>query len=301
MTDIQQVLPPVCILTTTWNQVEKTLACLETVFALDYPEFSVILVDNGSTDGTVSKVKQAFPHVIITALPTNMGFAKGYNVGLRQCLADEYSFLFLINNDTLLAPNSLTYLVEHMILHPEVGMVTAKIYYADDPNRIWSVGGEVSPKTLEVVKKWDDTLDQGQLTEVRALDFVPLCGVLIRCQLFSTVGFLDERFFVYYEDMDFCRRVRQADVKINLVPDAKIWHMVSASSGGADSPNERYWMARSSVVFFCKHAGLRRMPLILLLRTASALRTSWRLLRQRNIASFRAYWLGLWHGLREAK
>lgn len=285
----------------TWNQVDKTLACLETVFSLNYPEFQVILIDNGSTDDTVSKVKARFPEVKITALSRNVGFAKGYNLGLCQCAVDDFEFLLLINNDTLLAPDVLLHLVEHMILHPDVGMATAKIYYADEPNRIWSVGGMINPINLEVIKKFDDFLDQGQLSEVKSLDFVPLCGVLIRCQLLTTVGFLDERFFVYYEDMDFSRRVRQADFKIDLVPDAKIWHAVSSSSGGANSPNERYWMARSSIMFFRKHGSLKQLPIIFCWRLASASRTSFRLLCRKNLPSFRAYWRGLWHGLKASK
>jgi len=297
----QQALPPVGIITVTWNQVEKTLACLETIFSLDYPEFDVILIDNGSTDGTVAKVQQRFPDVKVTALPQNVGFAKGYNVGLHQCAVNDYPFLFLLNNDTLLAPDVLTHLIEHMRQQPEVGMASAKIYFADEPTRIWSVGGMINPKNLEVTDKFDNMLDQGQLAEIRSLDFVPLCGVLIRGQLIAEIGFLDERFFVYYEDMDFSRRARQAGYQISLVPDAKIWHAVSSSSGGADSPNERYWMARSSVIFFRKHGSPKQAPVIICWRSVSAVRTSFRLLGQRNFSSLRAYWRGLWHGLKESR
>jgi GT2 family glycosyltransferase len=291
--------PPVCILTTTWNQVEKTIDCLSSVYALNYPNTSVLLVDNGSHDDTIGIVSNQFSQVKVIALPENLGFAKGYNVGLHAACNENYPYIFLINNDTILDPDCLNYLLEEIMSAPDIGMVTAKIYYAEDPKRIWSVGGKFNRHTLEVVDKGDNQIDQGQWQNAIDIDFAPLCGVLIKKTLLDSVGFLDNRFFVYYEDADFCWRVRTANFRIRLKPEAHIWHIVSASSGGQHSPNERYWMAHSSVQYYAKHAHGKQIPVILVLRMGSALHTTWKLLKIRNLTSLKAYWSGLWQGIKD--
>ena len=293
-----QAAPSVCILTTVWNQVEKTVACLETAVSLTYPHPSqLLLVDNGSSDDTIMRVQQQFPQVQIIQSPTNLGFAGGYNLGLKWVLERDFDYVFLINNDILIQPDALTHLATAAEADPQRGMVTAKIYYNGERQRLWSVGGNIHPLTLEIVDKGDNQLDGAQWDIPRALDFAPLCAVLIRTSLLRQIGLLDDGFFLYYEDMDFARRVRQAGFQLWYEPRAVIYHDVSASSGGQNSPNERYWMARSSVRYFRKHG--RHWWAIVPWRTASALRTTLRLLRLGKTAALQAYWRGLWHGLRE--
>ncbi len=134
--------------------------------------------------------------------------------------------------------------------------------------------------------------DEGQWTAILERDFVPACGLLLTRDILQRTGGFDERFFMYYEDLDFCQRIREMGQKIGVLPAAKMWHKVSLSSGGSDSPNERYWMARSSVLYFRKHAKLWQWPLILFWRTGSALRTTWRLGSTGRGEALRAYWRG---------
>ncbi|MEM7113687.1 MAG: glycosyltransferase family 2 protein [Chloroflexota bacterium] len=293
------MLPSVCILTTVWNQVDKTLACLATLTQLGYPNYHILLIDNGSSDDTVAQVSAKFPQVEVIQLPENLGFAGGYNVGLRRAIDQEYDTIFVLNNDTLVEPDALSRLVETAVSDPNIGMVTAKIYYNAERNRIWSLGGQIHPWTLEIVEDANDQIDDGSWTEPLDLDFAPLCAVLLRRALLEEVGLFDEAFFLYYEDMDFARRVRQAGYRIVLEPKAIIYHDVSASSGGRYSPNERYWMARSSVIYFRKQAKPLNWLAILPWRTASALKMTIRLLRLGKTAALQAYWRGLWHGIKE--
>jgi GT2 family glycosyltransferase len=286
----------ICILTTTWNRVSKTLQCLESVFAQDCSAFSVLLVDNGSTDGTVQLVTEYFPEVSVIALPRNIGFAAAYNVGLRWALEENFQFIFLINNDTILAPDCLSRLLQEAEAADSIALVTAKIYFESEPDRIWSVGGRLSPWTLEIVDKGDNQLDQGQWSTARDIDFAPLCGVLIDGHALKTIGLLDEGYFVYYEDMDFCRKARLAGFRLRLAPDAHMWHAVSASSGGRHSPMERYWMAQSSGRYFRLHGRGWRLFVIIPYRLGSAIRTSGKLLFRVNLRSLAAYWLGLARG-----
>lgn len=276
--------------------MEKTLACLRSVTALDYPAVTVLLVDNGSQDDTVERVSAAFPQAQILRNPTNLGFAGGYNVGLRWALAQGFELIFLLNNDTILAPDCLSRLAAEASRSPDVGLVSALVYYAADRQRIWRTGGRFHPLTLEIVDKGDDQVDNGQWREARDLDFVPLCGVLIKREVLEQVGLLDEGYFLYYEDMDFCRRARLAGWRVRLAPAAKIWHDVAASSGGRYSPAERYWMAQSSGRYFRQHGRGWRLLIIIPYRLGSAAKMTVRLMVRRQGRAAVAYWRGLLRG-----
>lgn len=293
-------MPPISIIIVAWNQLAKTLACLETVVTLEYPDFRVLLVDNGSESSLSAPVAARFPTVETLRLPRNLGFAGGYNAGLRQALADGGRYFLLLNNDTLLRPDVVARLAEEMARGDDIGLVTAKIYYAADPRRIWTVGANLNV-FLDLKDGGQGQEDAGQWDAPRDIDFAPFCAVLLRREVIEGVGLLDEEFFLYYEDMDYCRRARLAGWRIRLQPDAHVLHDVSASSGGRDSPMERYWMAQSSGRYFRKHGHGLRLLFIIPFRLASALKMTARLLAAGKRAALRAYWSGLWVGWRTGK
>ena len=129
------------------------------------------------------------------------------------------------------------------------------------------------------------------------MDFVTACGMLIRRDCLETVGLFDERFFMYYEDSDYCLRARRAGRRAIIVPRARMWHKVAASSGGDDSPGERYYMALSSVQFFRKNVQGWSWLIVAPYRTASALRTSIRLVMSGQSRAVQSYWRGIRDGL----
>jgi GT2 family glycosyltransferase len=173
------------------------------------------------------------------------------------------------------------------------------IYYAAAPQRVWSAGGYFDRWLLEARGNVRGEKDEGQWPKVRTVDFVPACALLVPVGVWLEVGGFDERFFMYYEDLDFCWRLHQTGRYIRVLTEAKLWHKVSVSSGGSDSPSERYWMARSSVLYFRKHASFWQRPFISIWRLGSAVRTTGRLLWHRQGQSAYAYWRGLWAGIGE--
>ena len=284
---------PVCVVTTAWNHVDVTLACLKSVFNQDYDDFSVILVDNASQDQTAERVSIEYPQVEVLLAPHNLGFAGGFNLGLSKAIDAGFQYILLINNDTILAPNCMSSLVQAADIRPKAGLLTAKIYYAAEEDRIWSVGGRIHTWNLEIINKGDDEIDTGQWDSPRLIDFAPLCGVLLRGDLLKKIGYLDEGFFLYYEDMDFCLRARSAGFELWFVPEANILHEVSTSSGGRYSPVERYWMAQSSGRYFRKHGRGWRMLIILPYRAGSAAKMMLSLLSKGQFRSAAAYIYGL--------
>jgi GT2 family glycosyltransferase len=291
-----QARPLVAIVTLNWNRPDDTLECLASAATQTYPHTAIIVVDNGSSDDSVARIGADFPEAVLLRNERNMGFAAGANRGIAHALGLGAEYVFLINNDTTFAPDAVAQLLAKAA--PDIGIVVPAIFYAAAPELPWSLGGRRHPLTLEKSGDAPAALAHARAAGSLDRDYVAGCGILLSRRMLERVGLFDERFFMYYEDMDFSLRVRRAGYRIVLAPDARMWHKVSISSGGSDSPNERYWMARSSVIFFRKHVRGLRWCVVAPYRSASAIKTVARLLvRGRHMAAL-AYLRGLRDGLR---
>lgn len=301
----KQATPPaaklVYVVTLTWNQKMDTLACLQSLSQMTYPHYRLLLVDNASSDGTVGAVGELFPHVEIVVNPCNLGFQGGFNTGLQYALEQGADHVLIINNDTEVAPDMLDRLMDHAT-QPGVGILAPKIYYANPPDLIWSVGGDCHPWLLEMINKGDKQWDRGQWDELLERDFLVGCALLFSRELLTDVGMFDMLYYpIYYEDVDLCLRARRAGYRLLLVPQARMWHKVSASGGGADSPRERYLMARNSVRYFRKHVRGARWLAVIPWRLGSATKTVARLMVQKKGKAALAYMHGLRDGLIQTK
>ncbi len=288
-------IPLVTVLILNWNGAEETIRCLESVRRQSHANLDVLVVDNGSSDDSVARIGQAYPEVKLIANDKNYGFARGANIGLRHILEARAGYVAILNNDLVLDDDALAEMVK--CAQAGYDLVTAALFDIANPERLISIGGVFNGWTLE--KKGD----AGTINDITALpdvvdrEFVPGGATLLSRRTLEQVGLFDERFFLYYEDADYSLRAKALGLRAAVATRAKMWHEIAASSGGFDSPRQRYWMARSSVTYFRKHTRLWQAPVILFWRTGSAIRTSWRLLRYGRRDSLRAYWRGLWDGL----
>lgn len=289
--------PSVWAVTVNWNRAGDTLACIDSLVRQEGVTAHILVVDNASSDDSVERIRAAYPQVELIRSETNRMFGGGNNLGIRRALQAGADYVFLINNDATLAPDGLQKLLAWAA--PGVGIAAPLIYYTARPQVIWSSGGRTNPWTLEKADGAHDRPDPGGWPAALEQDFVTGCGMLISSQALEQVGLFDEGFRHYYEDADLCLRMRRAGLRILLVPGAHMWHKVAVSSGGSDSPDERYWMARSSIRFFRKHARGLQKPVVIFWRAGSALRTSLRLARGGKAAALRLYWRGLKDGLAE--
>jgi GT2 family glycosyltransferase len=289
--------PLVYIITLNWNRCNDTLAFLESCSRLVYPNVRILVVDNASTDGSGSAIAAQFPCVEQLSNARNQGFAAGANRGIRHALAHGADFMFLANNDTFMAVDTLTLLMD-AALTADADLAAPAIYYADTPDRVWSIGGWRRHPTLEIAacQRWQHGVSREP--EPFRVDFITGCGMLIRRRCLETVGLFDEWFFMYYEDSDYCLRARAAGAVVIVVPRARMWHKVATSHGGSDSPGERYYMALSSVQFFKKHIRGWPWAVVIPYRAASTGRTLLRLLTRGRHAAAGAYLRGLWDGVR---
>jgi GT2 family glycosyltransferase len=293
--------PLVYALVLNWNGADEAIECLISLRQQSYRNLKMLVVDNGSIDDSVKRIGTAFPEAEILVNAENLGFAGGVNVGLRHAIAVRADYVVVLNNDLVLDGNCIGEMVRQA--HQGFDFVTATIYYtdADERNRIWSIGGRIHPWTLEKTADARGQLDDGRLPRVIERHFVPGGATLMSCRALEKVGLFDEGYFLYYEDADLSLRAYRAGCRSAVATRARMWHAVSKSSGGSNSPRERYWMARSSTRYFAKNARLWQAPVILFWRSGSAARTTLRLLRAGRRDSLSAYWRGLRDGLRDLR
>ena len=280
-----------------WNRPEDTINCISSILDQDRFQIKIVLVDNGSEDNSINILKNSFPGLTILRNPTNVGFARGYNTGIIYALDSGADFIFIINNDAYIEPRTIHTLLKYA-QESNIGIVAPIIYYSNKPDLVWSAGGNLRPLLLEYTNKEAGNRKDEYLDEVLDRDFVTGCCFLAPKHTFQRIGFFDESFSMYYEDADFCFRVRKLNLKIQVITSASAWHKVSLSSGGRDSPNERYWMGKSSIKFYRKHASRWQLFFIIPFRIGSAFRTLMRLIMKMRFRSAASYARGIFDGLK---
>lgn len=214
-----------CIIILNWNGKERTLACLQSVQSADC---SIIVVDNGSTDGSIYAIREKFPDCTVIETGANLGYSAGNNRGIQHGLKRGFDYFFILNNDTTVDPNCLPSLLKQMEEEPEVGILGTMLSRMEDPENLDHLGGNWNPKTcnFEFVGYREK---RRQIRLPKQLDYVCGAAVMIRREVFEKVGLFDPRFFLFWEEADLCFRARKKGFRISLCSSALVFHQVSAS------------------------------------------------------------------------
>jgi GT2 family glycosyltransferase/SAM-dependent methyltransferase len=250
--------PKVAALVLNWNLVEDTLRCVQSLLQSDYAKLDVMVVDNGSKSALYEELKARLPAgVQLLRSEDNLGFAAGNNLGLRAILAQDADYALVINNDTTVEPTMIGQLVAAAQANPAAGLVGPIIYYMAAPEQVWFAGYRFS-HGIYILRR--GLRLSAPLQPVEAVDFISGCSMLMSRALLEQVGLFATDYFMYYEDLDLCFRAKSAGFKILCVTSAKMWHAVSTSTGGVDSPIKQYYQVKSSLIFYRKHSrGLKRV------------------------------------------
>ncbi len=246
--------PLVWALVVNWNGREMTLECIESLQRSTYANQRILIVDNASTDGSVAAIRSRYPDVDILPLPDNRRFAGGTNAGIQYALTHGADFVLLLNNDTIVAPGYLEPMVERICSDGSIGIVAPKILYHSAPDTLWYAGGMISFWTGTMKHRGIRERDLGQRDDAGETDYASGCCLLARRELVNAVGLLDESYFMYTEDADWCMRARRAGYRIVYEPRATIWHRLSVSAGGHLSWYKLKNKARGNVTFFLRYA-----------------------------------------------
>ena len=271
-----------------------TISCLASISRLSYPNYQVIVVDNGSEDATLTAIQSEFPDVMTVENGENLGFAEGNNRGIRLALEEGADYVMLLNNDTEVRSDMLTHLIGFAESDSDIGVVGPLIHYFDPPKAVWSAGSMIDWTTGELSDLAGNGLATGR-AEAYPVDYVSGCALCIKRSVIEGIGLLDPRFFIYFEETDWCARALAAGYKVFVVPSTRIWHKVSAAMG-VRSPATTYYMTRNSFLFIAKNLnGRTRITAVIrnMLRefrtlAAHTLRPKYRHLGQNRDARFLA-------------
>jgi GT2 family glycosyltransferase len=256
--------PKVFIITLNWNGKDDTLECLASLKKVDYPNYVIVVVDNGSIDGSASAIRAQFPEVTIIENRKNLGYAKGFNTGLQYAYEQGADYFLILNNDTVVDPPALSELVKAAQGREKLGFVTGKVYWYAKPELLQSVGRFSDPDKLIGGLVGSEEVDHGQYNKEQEYDFVDDVFLLVRREVYKTVGGYDSHFFLYYEETDWCARVRKAGYSILFTPKARIWHKGNVGSTSIPlSPLRHYYLTRNEIVFLKRNAAASKFPKIL--------------------------------------
>jgi GT2 family glycosyltransferase len=293
--------PSVGIIVMNRNQAAYTRDCLASLRAVDYSTFRTLVVDNGSEDSSLQEVAGAFPEVDFLWIKENLGVAGGRNAGIRHLIPLSPEYVLFLDNDTFVAPDFLSRLVAQMQRDPRIGAVQPKIYFAEPPNGICSVGGRLYPRISYYRHPGSGQIESTKLEGATEIDIVSGCAGLMRATVFRNVGLLDETFSPYcHEDVDWSLRLRKAGYRLVLEPSAIVWHRVSGSP--KVNPDKLAKLVKGHTLFLRFHTRIVDLPLsvawisIHLLRRfilPALVRSDW--------ASFAAVFKGIREGIEQKR
>lgn len=256
-----------------WNGAVNTLECLKSIRKLEARSWKleIIVVDNGSREKfRVKGEGLRVENLKIIRNSENLGFAEGNNVGIRHAMNNGADYIVLLNNDTVVDKNLVYELLEATKSNNKVGIIAPKIYFApnfefhkDRYNKeelgkvFWYAGGVMDWKNVIASHRGVDKIDNHQFDSIEETDFASGCCIMVKKKVFEEIGLLDSKYFLYYEDSDFCQRVKGKGYKVIYAPKAFLWHKNAGSTGGSGSTLQDYYITRNRLLFAMRYALLR--------------------------------------------
>jgi GT2 family glycosyltransferase len=256
------VTSKIAVVVLCYNGVDLTIECLESLERQEFTDFEIIMVDNGSKDETIQIVSKKFPQALWVKNSENLGYALGNNKGFEYALDRGVEAVFLVNNDTRLHPSCVAALINTLQSDSEIGIIGPMVYTWDQNRTISSAGGEVNWK-----KAYADNIGMGETDCGRYLsrevDFINGCGLLVSRKALEQTGGLDPKFFMYWEETDWCLRVKKAGFKIFFEAKGLMEHKASIISREL-GPTTLYYLTRNRFLFFGRHSPLFLKPIAIL-------------------------------------
>jgi GT2 family glycosyltransferase len=276
--DPMRTCPSVWIVVLNWNGLRDTLVCLQSLLDVNHPGRRIVVVDNGSTDGSLDALRAQASDAAFDLVEAgqNLGYAGGNNLGIRYALERGADFVMLLNNDTTVDPTLIDDLLSAAQRRPDAGCFGPWIYYMHDPDRLWFTRSDWSSDDSAFNAPGKGRLAAELSKETTSTQYVCGAALLFRADVARKIGLLDERFFLVYEDSDWCFRARRAGFECISVPTARVLHKVGTSFGSEASPLRTYFSTRNRLLFAEKNRP-RAEWLRMLRRSARRLYPSFRL------------------------
>lgn len=289
----------VFVVTLNFNTATDTHHLLHSMKQMDTSgvDLSIVVVDNGSKEPFVLTAEEIDQPVHVIRSEENTGFTGGNNIGMSYALSHGAEYVLIINNDTIVDSKLLQNLLKVLDSDKEIGVTTAKIYFAkghefhkdrykeEDLGKIfWYAGGFTDWNNVMSVHRGVDDVDHGQYDNIEPITFATGCCMLFRREVLEKVGLFDDKFFLYFEDADLNERIQRAGYTIFYVPQAILWHVNASSTGGSGSKLQDYFLTRNRMLFGMRYAPLRTK--IALLRESLRFLLKGRPMQKKGIQDF---------------
>jgi len=237
--------PKVFVVVLNFNGRDVIKRCLNSIFKSGYPDFEVVLVDNNSPDDSFEIARVNFSRANFIKNEENLGFSAGNNVGIRFALERRADYIFLLNNDTEIEPDCLGRLVEAAEKIGEKAGIVSPVIFKGDSREVWFSGGKINWLRMKT-----EHYGEIKTQEFYESGFISGCAMLIRREVFKSIGLLDEDYFLYWEDADFSFRAKKAGFANYIVSSAWLYHFEKSEER---IKNKTYWLVISGLVFFKKN------------------------------------------------
>lgn len=235
----------VSIIVLNWNNYEDTKECLESLKEITYSNYEIIIVDNGSKDGSTQRLQKEFPEHTYIYNKQNLGFAGGNNVGIKYAVKKNADHILILNNDVIVERSFLEPLVED-IKSEEVGIVGPAIYFYNKPEKLYSAGRKINywkGTTAELIPFW----------KVREVDSIAGCCTLIKKGVIKKIGYFYEPYFLNLEETEYCLRAKKAGLQVLCEPRSKIWHRIRSTIDKIPA-TQYYYFYRNKLLFTKRNA-----------------------------------------------
>ncbi len=237
-----------------WNLPHDTIKCIESLIHAGVSLNQIILIDNGSSDGSLNSFKSQFGndiHLIIN--DTNLGYVKAVNQGIIAALNLAADWILLLNNDTIVDANFYQEILGYITESNSFAIIAPLIFYYSQPDRIWYLGDHLYGGTLLTHNSYHGKTEPADLPKEIPVDFVSGCAMVINSDLIDRIGMFDETLEMYGEEIDYCWRARIAGYHAVCITRAKVWHKVSESADKV-KPQARYYKIRNQIIFYRRYS-----------------------------------------------
>ncbi|MBS9523449.1 glycosyltransferase family 2 protein [Litoribacter alkaliphilus] len=287
----------VVIILVNWNTYDYSRQCIEQLQQQYYSNVDILLVDNGSTDGSGEKLRKAYPKAVYFQNVDNLGFTGGNNVAMEYAKTQGYDYVLLLNNDTFLEPDFLEKLVLAMEADSRLGAVQPLIFNHPEREKVWKSGGDFITTIASTISS--SSIGSG----VFNTQWLTGCALMIRGEVLEKIGPLTPSYFAYFEDVDYSFRIRKAGYDLGVVTESKIYHIASGSTKsktkqkeGFLSPSAHYLNVRNQIFLMRQHQDLFSRYTAFPFQTAKMFAYMGYFLLRNRKEKFKSVWRGLLDG-----
>ncbi|MDD7403938.1 MAG: glycosyltransferase family 2 protein [Butyribacter sp.] len=236
-----------------YNKEDAVLDCIQSILESKFTDYDLYVVDNGSTDQSVQKIKEKYStDVVLIENAENLGGSGGFNAGLRTAYEKGYPYLMCVDNDAMLDENAIGNLYDFLESHQEAGMAGAKIYHLEAPQYVQQFGQKIDFENFCTEVNYFNEIEDGTMPEFLYTDSVAACALMVRRSVIDQIGFMPEENFLYWDDTEWCYLCNRAGYKVASVGNAKALHAMGAKKETVNT-FPTYYAWRNWITFFAKY------------------------------------------------